>query len=254
MSVPLICLFSFLTGMGSCSAFSASIKTCTYLKLAKTAVAYPYVAALNWPNHRGTATAFPLSAFGLSAFFFSTISSFAFPDNTSDFLLLLAAGTFSMTFISSFFLRVIPHTSSYSAVSTDEARGRSDSNSLYRTKSGESRYGAECLSQEPGRPSAVPTTPDSNQHHYKVSKDRTMYHESPEVPNADTDENSSLMSKSSASDLGDVDYREDGAECVAAHDSHCLDIRGMALLPKVEFWQLFAMLGLLTGIGLMTIK
>jgi hypothetical protein len=40
-----------------------------------------------------------------------------------------------MTFISSFFLRVIPHTSSYSAVSTDEARGRSDSNSLYRTKS-----------------------------------------------------------------------------------------------------------------------
>lgn len=30
MGVPLICFFSFLTGMGSCSAFSAAIKTCTY--------------------------------------------------------------------------------------------------------------------------------------------------------------------------------------------------------------------------------
>lgn len=29
MGVPLICFFSFLTGMGSCSAFSAAIKTCT---------------------------------------------------------------------------------------------------------------------------------------------------------------------------------------------------------------------------------
>ncbi|KAI9880115.1 MAG: hypothetical protein M1830_005360 [Pleopsidium flavum] len=238
MGVPVICLFSFLTGMGSCSAFSASIKT----------------SALNWPNHRGTATAFPLSAFGLSAFFFATISSFAFPDNTSDFLLLLAAGTFSMAFISFFFLRVIPHTSSYSAVATDDGRRRSDSNPLYRTKSGESRYGAECLSQEPGRPSAVATTPESNQNHYKVSRERTMYHESPEVPSTDTDENSSLMSKSSAPDLEDAPYREDGAKCGATHDSHRLDIRGMALLPKVEFWQLFAMLGLLTGIGLMTIN
>jgi nitrate/nitrite transporter NarK len=51
--VPLLCVFSILTGVGGCSAFSAAIKT----------------SALNWPHHRGTATAFPLAAFGLSAFF-----------------------------------------------------------------------------------------------------------------------------------------------------------------------------------------
>lgn len=41
---------------------------------------------------------------------------------------------------------------------------------------------------------------------------------------------------------------------VDLHDPHHLDIRGVAMLPKVEFYQLFMMLGLLTGIGLMTIK
>jgi len=34
MGVPLICFFSFLTGLGSCSAFSAAIKTCTHRMLA----------------------------------------------------------------------------------------------------------------------------------------------------------------------------------------------------------------------------
>jgi hypothetical protein len=36
--------------------------------------------------------------------------------------------------------------------------------------------------------------------------------------------------------------------------SHYPDVRGFALLPKVEFWQLFLTMGLLSGIGLMTIK
>lgn len=81
-----------------------------------------------------------------------------------------------------------------------------------------------------------------------------MYHKTPEISSTDADETSSLMSKSSISDLGDVCCQEDGAKVSRGHDSHRLDIRGMALLRKVEFWQLFAMLGLLTGIGLMTIK
>lgn len=182
------------------------------------------------------------------------ISSFAFPDNTPDFLLLLAAGTSGMAFISMFFLRVIPHTSSYSWVPNREGRGRSDSNQLYRTKSGESRYSGEYLSEERGRPSTVAITPEADIHHEDMPKDRAVSHKSPKVSGTDTDETSSLISKSSAEELGDVSYREGGAEGVTAPDSHRLDIRGMALLSKVEFWQLFAMLGLLTGIGLMTIK
>ena len=74
-----------------------------------------------------------------------------------------------------------------------------------------------------------------------------------DIPNTEADETSSLMSKSSVSGAGDVE--ENGERCDStAHDPHHLDIRGLALLPKIEFWELFILLGLLTGIGLMTIK
>ncbi|MCJ1256468.1 hypothetical protein MMC24_004289 [Lignoscripta atroalba] len=235
VAMPFLCLFAFLTGSGSAAAFSGSIKT----------------SALNWPNHRGTATAFPLSAFGLSAFFFSTLSSLAFPDDTSHFLLLLSIGTFSMAFISSFFLRVIPHSQNYSAIPTHEERGRSHSNPLHRTKSTDSKRSSARLATESGR---QPTTSqDPNSYHDDTSKDTTLFRKAHEVPNADTDETSSLMSKSSTSMPGDV--QESGVKSdTTGHDSHGLDIRGLALLPRVEFWQLFLLLGLLTGIGLMTIN
>src|SRR2546423_11949720 len=97
------------------------------------------VAALNWPMHRGTATAFPLAAFGLSAFFFSALSSLAFPGNASSFLLLMSIGTFLMTFIPFFFLHVVPPTSSYSAVPSDSDQPEADSNVLRRKSSEESR-------------------------------------------------------------------------------------------------------------------
>lgn len=83
-----------------------------------------------------------------------------------------------------------------------------------------------------------------------VQKDASYPHG---VPNVDADETSSLMSKSTVSLHDEV---EDGGAKVgkAAHDPCRLDIRGMALLPRLEFWELFTLLGLLTGIGLMTIK
>jgi len=90
----------------------------------------------------------------------------------------------------------------------------------------------------------------SSPHPRRIHKDSSHPHE---VPNVDTDETSSLMSKSTVSLHDEVE--DSGAEVgKAAHDQHRLDIRGLALLPRPEFWQLFTLLGLLTGIGLMTIK
>jgi Nodulin-like len=135
MSVFLLCFFSFLTGCGSCSSFQAAIKT----------------SALNWPLHRGTATAFPLSAFGLSAFFFTTLSGFIFPGDTSDFLLLLAIGTFCLTIVPLLFIR-IPHREQYQALATTEERPasrRRDSNQLHRTTSWQSKYSATRAHEEP---------------------------------------------------------------------------------------------------------
>ena len=49
-------------------------------------------------------------------------------------------------------------------------------------------------------------------------------------------------------------FDEDGAKGATDHDSHKIDIRGLALLSHQKFYLLWSLLGLLTGIGLMTIK
>jgi hypothetical protein len=49
-----------------------------------------------------------MSGFGLSAFFFSSISHTLFPGNTSDFLLVLALGTAIPMIFGFFFVRIVP--------------------------------------------------------------------------------------------------------------------------------------------------
>lgn len=144
-SVPLLCLFSFFTGVGGCSAFAASIKA----------------SALNWPHHRGTATAFPLAAFGLSAFFFSSISTLLAPGDVGDFLMLLATGTFGLVFITFFFLRVYPHSAYTALKATEDAEGV-ESNLLHRTKSEDSKRARRSVDVEPGKldPIETPYTKD----------------------------------------------------------------------------------------------
>ncbi|PVH92949.1 MFS general substrate transporter [Periconia macrospinosa] len=171
MSVGLISLCSFISGLGSCAAFQAALKTAT----------------LNWPTHRGTASAFPLAAFGLSAFFYTLIAGIAFPGDTSSFLLLLSFGTSSLVLGALPFLRVVDHRpgAGYTGVPTAE-RTRRDSNLLHRTRSNGSKT-------------------------------------------------SSRYSRSS------LPQQE-------------INITGVALLYKTQFWQLWILMGLLTGVGLMTIN
>jgi len=194
MSVPVLCFFSLMTGIASCTAFSAALKVC----------------ALNWPQHRGTATAFPLSAFGLSAFFWTTLSSLLFPNDTSAYLLLLAIGATTLVFIGLIFLRVVPTTTAYDAVATDDGT----SNRLRRTSS-------------------------HSRHSSKASTGGEVGRE---------DERASLVS-SDGSVPGDM-------ENIKAHavHHHKPDITGWILLRTPKFWQLWIILGLLCGVGLMTIN
>lgn len=67
-------------------------------------------------------------------------------------------------------------------------------------------------------------------------------------PSGPSTETSSLLSV--PGDIVDVD---DAASKKSAH-SHYIDVTGLALLYKPDFWQLWVLLGLLTGVGLMTIK
>jgi hypothetical protein len=61
-------------------------------------------------------------------------------------------------------------------------------------------------------------------------------------------ETSSLLSSNAS-------IRDDLEGNVAHKDpSHHVDIRGLRLFMNTKFWFLFALMGLLSGIGLMTIK
>ncbi|BCS26567.1 putative MFS transporter [Aspergillus puulaauensis] len=215
MGVFFQAFFSFLTGFGSCSAFGASIKT----------------AATNFPEHRGTATAFPLAAFGLSAFFWSTLSAILFNGDAGRFLLLLSLGTSVMNLVSFPFMRLLapaPATGPYAPVS---ARRSVESRPLRRPKSTELH-------------SNIGDSSDAAQAHGN---------------GADIDELSSLVSKTPSRTSQDYFHERDPEEdddglSDVAPDSHQRDIRGLAMLNKVEFWQLFLTMALLSGIGLMTIN
>ncbi|KAJ0166621.1 putative membrane protein [Colletotrichum tanaceti] len=251
--VPLLCLFSYLTGLGGCLAFAAAVKT----------------SALNWPHHRGTATAFPLAAFGLSAFFFSTFGTIFFPGNTSAFLALLSFGTCGLTFLGFFFLRVWPHSSYHSVPASD---GLSNSQHLRRTSSEEvkpnlSGHGRRAVLTEPGtslKVASTTTTTTTTTINPTIDYEPVHPESEPSAPSREADEaqienidandyepdeTSSLVS-SSSSMPGDVFVQSS----VDLDRSHRIDIRGWALLCEVDFWQLFIIMGILTGIGLMTIN
>ncbi|KAI1877141.1 uncharacterized protein JN550_001213 [Neoarthrinium moseri] len=246
-SVSLMCFFSYLTGLGGCLAFAAAVKT----------------SALNWPHHRGTATAFPLAAFGLSAFFFALVGSIFFPGDPGRFLELLAAGTFGITFIGFFFLRVYPHTHYHAVASGDDSM--TDSQQLHRTTSHDSKNSRVSRGPrvEPGmstnttnqegttsNPPVIAGSLDSSAVDVEaaVAPKRTPE----EVEEAEIDETSSLMSRSTSSSSlpGDVLVQSS----VDLDRSHRVDIRGWKLLKNWEFWQLFSIMAILSGIGLMTIN
>lgn len=73
-SVPTLACAMALVGTGGTFGFASAMKC----------------AAVNFPNARGAATSVPMAAFGLSAFFFSTLFSTYYDGVTIDFLLALA--------------------------------------------------------------------------------------------------------------------------------------------------------------------
>ncbi|KAI1042601.1 hypothetical protein LB505_004198 [Fusarium chuoi] len=263
-SVMLMCLFSYMTGLGGCMAFAAAVKT----------------SALNWPNHRGTATAFPLAAFGLSAFFFSFIGAVFFPGDPSAFLELLAWGTFGLTFGSFFFLKVHHEQAEYEAVPASDETPSIPSTDPQQLRPGSSDepkpYRSSRAEDEPG----MLTNPSSNSTHISTSTSTIRSSHAPAVASSSTTpanasdptgspgisfapefglvvapenpedlevgETSPLISRAGHPPLGNSDINSGG--------SHHVDIRGLALVRSVSFWHLFVIMAILAGVGLMTIK
>ncbi|KAH8705172.1 putative MFS transporter [Talaromyces proteolyticus] len=242
MSLGPLCFFAWLFGLGGSASFSGAIKA----------------AASNFPEQRGTATAFPIAAFGLSAFFFSTMSSIFFHGDTGALLFSLALGTSIMVFVFGFFLRILPPTQSYTSVpdrdtgerqqftyEEPEEIGRQNINSTSSpSQSSSSSSSSQPLLHARQEPSSSTSGGEAvhDLGHSRVADEATSLVYKPETPTI-SDEQSGCQIP--AYHGNNEDY-ENG--------SHYPDIRGLALLRKSEFWQQFLLMGLLSGIGLMTIN
>lgn len=213
MGVPLLCFFGLLSGMGSCTAFSAAIKA----------------SASNWPQHRGTATAFPLSAFGLSAFFYTTLAAWIFPGDTNGYLSLLAFGTTAMTFMGMLFLRIVPMTKDDGQGSYGVVPDEDQASSKRHDSVPESQRLRRASQQGRQRSHSRPTSKGNDR-------------------NDDLSETSSLV-ESESSGPGDIEEPKN-----PFHTHNRPEITGWALVRTPKFWQLFIMLALLCGVGLMTIN
>lgn len=87
-SMLFICLSMVLLGFGSIVCYFSTIKA----------------AQANFPKHRGSASALPVSAYGLSATMFSVIAAHFFKNNTGGFLGFLAMFCGAVTFLCSWFV------------------------------------------------------------------------------------------------------------------------------------------------------
>ncbi|KAL6858499.1 serine incorporator domain-containing protein [Trichoderma novae-zelandiae] len=222
-SVPVLCFFSYLTGLGGCMAFAGAVKT----------------SALNWPTHRGTATAFPLAAFGLSAFFFSLLGAVFFRGSTSSFLMLLSWGTFGLTFSGYFFLTVYPH-ASYQAVPSQVSESQPPARQRTRsiTEPGMSSN-PDAVHPNPGTSSRASPASDASR--------AAIFSDTEAGDDTLIDETLPLIPEVVTADII-------GGSSVDQDVSHRVDIRGWKLLLCLDFWQLFSIMAILAGTGLMTIN
>lgn len=202
------------------------------------------IAASNFPDHRGTATAFPMAAFGLSALFWSNVSTIIFKDDTGSFLLLLALGTSVLSLVSIPFLRIFPNEpGSYTSVPHTGPAEPVESQRMRRPS---------IIVENADDPAVQNSTAYDRERsaHARTHSTASNHRSGAYLPG--TDEHSSLVSKHDGRpsfDTLDDDFLDD-----VAVEAHHPDIRGLAMLRYVEFWQLFLTMALLSGIGLMTIK
>lgn len=92
-SLSALGMFSLFSGLGNSGAFTAAMNA----------------QAKSWKEERrGLCTALVLSGFGLSAFFYSTLSHTLFPGKTGDYLLLLAFGSSFSFLIGLTFIKILP--------------------------------------------------------------------------------------------------------------------------------------------------
>lgn len=164
--------------------------------------------------------------------------------------MMLSLATSLLVLVSIPFLIVVDHKAGagYTELPTSE-RTRRDSNVLHQTRKTTTKYKASTIPRpEISKPPLplVQASPQPPSLYHLTNRDLA----GEEEQSGDSTEASSLLS--GPGDILDAD-RDDAASRKSSH-SQCIDVTGLALLYKPDFWQLWVLMGLLSGVGLMTIK
>lgn len=224
--LSLLAFGSCLAGFGSTLAYSASMKT----------------AVLNFPKARGTAVALPIAAFGLSAFFFSSLKAVLF-SSTQEFLGMLAVVTSGMLLINTPFVKVhaLPvedepegklieneETSSYGAIDDESSSGP------ILTRSSR-QFSESTLFMPTGSP-----LNHSRQGSFLISGASTRI-STPQGSANVSNSIASLLRKDSVQSLATI-VPENVHVKVAEHS-----VSTWKMFKTTEFWAQFTVLGLLSG-------
>lgn len=227
--LPIVCAAYCVAATGSTIIFTSCIKT----------------AALNFQKSRGTATSFPLAAFGLCALFFSSVATFVFPGDTASFLKCLAILTFLFTAVSLPFLRVYekPKVRSLSVSVSSASLVNDERRPIFRDQSSTSLLPNGLESS-----AATPSTVSSFTNVLSLLNNRYI-----------TNANAPIFEEGAAyqAEPSDLRHEQRAIEWEQQHQTedqhHHKNISGWLLFKDIHFWQLTILVGLVSGTGQMYI-
>ncbi|KIS71737.1 uncharacterized protein UMAG_10046 [Mycosarcoma maydis] len=240
---------NLLTGIGNSGGFTAAMNA----------------QAKSWGgSRRGTATALVLSGFGLSAFFYSSLSHLLFPGNTGDYLLLLAFGSMTSMLIGLGLIKIIPPIEvgdgerARDGVRSAERAGSTQ----YLRRRTSSDIGARAtIWQSPEALSADVTDDEADEQEPTYSNARLGVAGTSRNAGAAYQDGTSAMASEAAQDMDPEsqglltgrDESKRGSSRAEIDPSH-IDISGRRLFQQVDFFLIFFVMTLVSGAGLLLIN
>ena len=244
-SVGYLFLLNLLTGLGNSGGFTAAMNA----------------QAKSWGgSRRGSATALVLSGFGLSAFFYSSLSHALFPGKTGDYLYLLAFGSMTSMLIGLALIKIIPptehsieHANRHGAGGARRHSAQLNRPPSYRRKRTSSDIGARTsIWDEPEALSAETSDQEgeddllASQSSRRASGPIRVRNEN-ETARMDEEadpENEALLAGTNGSKPSPTNEAS----------PHHIDISGKKLFKELDFALLFGLMGLVSGAGLLLIN
>ncbi|SPO20744.1 uncharacterized protein UTRI_00220 [Ustilago trichophora] len=241
---------NLLTGLGNSGGFTAAMNA----------------QAKSWGgSRRGTATALVLSGFGLSAFFYSSLSHLLFPGNTGDYLLLLAFGSMASMLIGLGLIKIIPPIESSDereeAPRAARARvggGGGVGGGGYLRRRTSSDIGARAtIWQEPEALSADATDDeeqDQEASHLDPHSSAALASSSRDITAAVHSDDENIDPESQGLLSGRDESKRTSARGGVEIDPAHIDISGRRLFTQIDFYLIFFVMTLVSGAGLLLIN